>query len=135
MATSSKVQFSLAKLKEEALKSIDFRIAQLQERVDSYDSDAEYQRQIDAWRDDQIKTLQSLCEKVNDGTVTDIELEGVKLRPKPTRDRYQHDKNAAMLAAQRALRSRVVAKAESLVPDEDGNLALTKTQLQEFFDI
>lgn len=135
MATSSKVRFSLERLKAKALESLDLRIEQLRERVDNYDSDAEYTRLVNAWRADQKATIAGLTAKVADGTVTDIELEGFKMRPKPGRDRYQYDRDCHALVALVATRSKVVAKTEALVPDEAGNVSLTKTQLREFFDL
>lgn len=135
MATSSKIMFKLAELHAKALESLDYQIGLAQAAVDNYDSDADYAARVDAWREDQKATLLALAAKVQADEVTDIELEGFKAKPKPERDRWQHQRDKANLTALLTKRSKMAAKSESLVADENGAVALTKTQLSEFFDL
>lgn len=135
MATSTKVVFHLDTLKQKAMESLDYRIGELQKRVDDYDSDAEYQRRLDNWRTAQMEYVLDLAAKVQAGTVTDLELERFKAKEKPDRDRWEHDRNSRTLAELKVMRSKMQGKADSLVADEHGNVALTKTQLSEFFDL
>lgn len=133
MATSSKVLFCLEDLKVNALKALDEQIAHTQAIVNNYDADALYSQQVDDWREDQKATILELAAKVKDGTITDVTLEAFKARAKPTRDRWDHERQKTHLHKLQNDRTRMMAKAEALIPDSDGNIALTKTQLSEFF--
>lgn len=135
MATSSKVQFRLQTLKEKALESIDFRIQQAEQEVASHEDPAVLEERIDQWRKDQEARVSDLFRQLGEGGIKDRQLAEFKIHPMPeisTRDRYRAEDALNRL---RSTRSQIVAKAESLVPDEQGNISLTKTQLQEFFGL
>lgn len=133
MATSSKVRFNLDTLREKALESLDLRIAQAKRDVESYEDETALNARIAEWRTRQEEKISNIFRQLGEGGVDDYRLSKFALDPIPsvnTWDRRDAEKRLEMLVARR---SKVVAKAESLVPDDDGGIALTKTQLQEFF--
>lgn len=135
MATSSKVKFNLETLKEKALESIDFRIGQAETEVASHEDPAALEERINAWRADQEKRVSDLFSRLGDGRMRDRELAEFRIQPMPEtslRDRNRAESNLQRL---QATRSQIVAKADSLVPDAEGNISLTKTQLDEFFGL
>lgn len=135
MATSSKVQFNLITLKTNALKSIDERIARAQTEVDSHEDPAALEQRIVDWRAEQERRISDVFSRLSDGRMRDRELAQFSVQPMPeitSRDRYRAE---GKLRDLQDLRSQIVAKAESLVADADGNISLTKTQLAEFFGL
>jgi hypothetical protein len=135
VATSSKVKFNLETLKTKALESIDVRIAQAQDEVNSHEDPAALEKRIDEWRATQETRISDLFSRLGDGGIRDRELAEFRVQPMPdtsTRERYRAEGNLREL---RSIRSQIVAKTGSLVPDEDGNISLTKTQLSEFFGL
>lgn len=131
MATSSKVQFALATLKEKALESIDFRIKQQQDIVASYDDDSVLEQRVTEWRLEQEARLSELFRSLGD--IPHKQLASFKIANMPEVSTHERARAEGDLRRLESLRSQIVAKAESLVPDENGNVSLTKTQLQEFF--
>lgn len=135
MATSSKVLFNLSTLKEKALESIDERISRVKLEIDSYEDPEAQEARIDQWRKDQEKRISDLFARLGDGRMRDRELAEFKVQPMPevsNRDRYRAESRLRELED---TRSQIVAKADSLVPDAEGNISLTKTQLAEFFGL
>ena len=135
MATSSKVLFNLSTLKEKALESIDERIGRVKLEIDSYEDPEAQEARIDQWRKDQEKRISDLFARLGDGRLRDRELASFAVQPMPeqtSRDRYRSE---ARLRDLQDLRPQIVAKADSLVADENGNISLTKTQLAEFFGL
>ena len=135
MATSSKTMFSLETLKAKALESIDERIGRAQTEVDSHEDPAALEARIDQWRKDQEKRISDLFARLGDGRMRDRELAEVKVQPMPevsNRDRYRAESRLRELED---TRSQIVAKADSLVPDAEGKISLTKTQLAEVFGL
>ena len=135
MASSSKVLFKLETLKEKALESIDFRIAQKRLEVESYDDDAVLEQRVEEWRTRQEERISDLFRKLGDGGMDNYELSKFQLDAIPKVDRWERERAETDLRGLESRRSRIVAKSESLVPDEDGNISLTKLQLREFFDL
>ena len=135
MASSSKVLFKLETLKEKALESIDFRIAQKQVEVENFDSDELLEQRIAEWRARQEEKISDLFRKLGEGGVDNHTLSKFKLDPIPEVDRWDRQRAETDLRGLESRRSKIVAKSESLVPDEDGNISLTKLQLKEFFDL
>lgn len=135
MATSSKVKFNLATLKEKALESIDFRIAQAKTHVASFDDDEALSQRIREWRARQEERISDLFRSLGEGGVADHTLAKWKIESMPEVDRYDRTRAESTLRGLENKRTQIVAKAESLVPDEDGNISLTKTQLDEFFGL
>lgn len=133
MATSSKVQFSLSKLREKALQSIDYRIQQKELEVASYDSDEALTERITEWRARQEEKLSDLFQQLD--TVDNHKLSLFKLDSIPKVDLYDRSRAGRELERLRSKRSQIAAKSESLVGDENGNISLTKTQLEEFFGL
>jgi len=135
MATSSKVKFNLKTLKEKALESIDERIGRAQTEVDSFADESAMDAMVASWRADQEKRVSDLFSRLGDGRLRDRELADFRIQPMPdisNRDRYRAE---ARLRDLKDTRSEIVAKADSLVADADGNISLTKTQLSEFFGL
>lgn len=135
MASSSKVLFKLETLKEKALESIDFRIAQKRLEVESYDDDAVLEQRIADWRTRQEERISDLFRKLGEGGLDNHTLSKFKLDDIPKVDRWERERAETDLRGLESRRSKIVAKSESLVPDEDGNISLTKLQLREFFDL
>jgi hypothetical protein len=135
MATSSKVQFKLSTLKTKAIESIDFRIEQAQREVDSYDNEAILLERIAEWRTRQEERISELFSQLGEGGIGDHQLAKWKIQPIPEIDQYGRGRAETALRRLEATRSKIMAKADSLVPDEEGNISLTKTQLEEFFGL
>lgn len=138
MATSSKVQFNLETLKQKALESIDFRIAEARLHVDSFDDDEALDARVKTWREEQIGKILTMYSRVigpESEQPSDHTLAKWKLDPMPEVDKYDRSRAESALRALEAKRSKIVAKSESLVPDDAGNISLTKTQLDEFFGL
>jgi hypothetical protein len=135
MATSSKVKFNLETLRRKALESLDVRIAQAQTEVDSYFDDAAMEQRLVEWRSRQERKISVIFSQLGEGQVDDYRLAQFALDPIPSVDRYARRDAEQRLAHLKGKRSQVVAKAESIVPDEDGSVSLTKTQLTEFFGL
>lgn len=135
MATSSKVRFNLETLRAKALESIDLRIAQAQREVDSYMDDAALQQRVAEWRARQEEKISSIFRQLGDGGVDDYRLSKFALDEIPTVSRWDRRDAERTLERLVAKRSQIVAKADALIPDEDGGIALTKTQLADFFGL
>lgn len=135
MATSSKVRFNLATLKQKALESIDQRIARARDEVESHDDPAALERLIDQWRADQEKRVSDLFRALGEGGIRDRQLAEFKIQPMPELSIRERRQAEYRLRDLEDIRSQIVAKADSLVPDEEGNISLTKTQLDEFFGL
>jgi tRNA splicing endonuclease len=133
MATSSKVQFRLETLKEKALESIDFRIAQQRLLVESFDDDEALEQRITEWRTRQEEKVSDLFRSL--GEADNHRLSKFKIDPIPEVDRWERQRAERDLQSMENKRTQILAKSESLVADEDGNIALTKTQLSEFFGL
>lgn len=133
MATSSKVKFRLETLKEKALESIDFRIAQQRLHVESFDDDEALEQRITEWRARQEERISDLFRSLDEAD--NHRLSKFKIDPIPEVDRWERQRAERDLASLENKRTQILAKSESLVPDEDGSIALTKTQLSEFFGL
>lgn len=135
MASSSKVLFNLETLKAKALESIDSRIARAKQEVESYEDPAALEARVEDWRKEQEKRVSDLFSRLGDGRMRDRELAEFRIAPMPdisNRDRYRAESRLRDLED---TRSQIVAKADSLVADDAGNISLTKTQLAEFFGL
>lgn len=136
MATSSKVQFRLDTLREKALESIDHRIARKRLEVDSFEDDEALEQRVNEWRAKQEERISDLFRRLDDGRgIDNHSLSKWKIEPIPEIDRYERQRAERDLRSLESERLRILAKSESLVADEDGNISLTKTQLKEFFGL
>lgn len=136
MATSSKVQFRLETLREKAVESIDFRIAQQRLLVESFDDDEALEQRVAEWRAEQEQRISDLFRRLSDEKgIDNHSLAKWKIAPIPEVDRWERQRAERDLQALENKRTQILAKSESLVADEDGNIALTKTQLSEFFGL
>jgi len=133
VATSSKVKFKLDVLRQKAIESIDYRISQAELEVASFDDDEAFSERVRQWREDSERRLSEIFSQL--GEIDDYRLSKFRLAEIPTIDRYARRSAERVLEDLKVKRSRVIAKSESLVPDEDGNISLTKTQLSEFFGL
>lgn len=133
MASSSKVQFKLDTLKARALETIDLRIAQKQEELDRLGSAEDQAQRTRDWRKAQEAKLRKLFRELDE--MPDNVLAQFQVDKIPSVDRWDRDRVKQVLARLQVERTEIIAKAESLVPDEAGNISLTKTQLREFFEL
>ena len=131
MATSSKVKFKLESLRDKAVASIDARLVRKQKELEEFDESDALQEKVSAWRDRQNERLRELLDAdVDNQTLSTFRIEPIPATPTWGRSHVEREiKNLI------ATRDRVIAKSESLVPDADGNISLTKTQLKEFFEL
>lgn len=133
MATSSKVLFRLETLKQKALESIDSRIDRKRLEVQSFEDDTALQQRVVEWRARQEEKVSELFRSLGD--TDNHRLANFKIDPIPEVDAYDLRRAERELENLESRRSQIWAKTESLVPDEDGNISLTKTQLTEFFGL
>lgn len=135
MATSSKVKFNLETLKKKSLESIDFRISQAEKEVESHEDPAVLEERIVQWRADQEKRISDVFSRLGDGRLRDRELAEFRVQPMPEVSNRERWRAESRLRELQSTRSQIVAKADSLVGDDQGNISLTKTQLAEFFGL
>lgn len=137
MPGPTKVKFKLQDLQAKALESIDARLEnagrhfmQLTDRTKFEEDSAEWRRKAE----DQIVNL---AHRISTGeTMSDIDLSRAALLPsRPQHDEYAVNRARKAIENLEAERTKIVAKSESLVPDEDGNISLTKSQLADFFGL
>lgn len=133
MATSTKVLFKLSSLRERALEAIEERIYEADAELERLENDEVLVELRQDWRRDQSRKLIDLVDKLHD--VPDEQLARFKLDELPKVDQWAKQRARQQLRQLRAQRDQIAAKADSLVADEDGNIALTKTQMQEFFGL
>lgn len=135
MATSSKVQFKLETLKEKALEAIDFDIAESQRRLETFGDEESFKASLRKWRARQEQRISDIFRQLGDGGVDDYQLSRFKLDPIPERNTYEEDRERRYLRNLQSVRNQIIAKADSLVPDEHGNVSLTATQLRDYFSL
>lgn len=135
MATSSKVLFNLETLRSQALESVDMEIKHQETVVASYADDEALEALVKEWRRAQEARISELFRKLGDDDITDSELSKFKLEPMPKIDIWERGKAQARLRELENTRRHILAKATALVPDEGGNVSLTKLQLREFFGL
>lgn len=135
MATSSKTTFKLADLQVAALKSIDERIADQQLVVASYDDEAALAQRQAEWRAAQEERVSHLFSRLGGKDLSDEELARFEIQPRPKIDRWDKSRAQQTLRDLERAKSRIVAKSSALTADADGNIALTATQLREFFGL
>jgi RNA processing factor Prp31 len=133
VATSTKVLFKLSSLREKALTAINERIDNAEEELERLNRDdtlAELRRD---WRQKQQIRIDDLFSRLDE--ISDEELSRFRLDELPKIDQWAKGKARQRVNGLRATRDQIIAKADSLVSDEDGNIGLTKTQLAEFFGL
>jgi RNA processing factor Prp31 len=133
VATSTKVLFKLSSLREKALTAINERIDNAEEELERLNRDdtlAELRRD---WRQKQQIRVEDLFSRLDE--ISDEELSRFRLDELPKIDQWEKGKARQRVNGLRATRDQIIAKADSLVSDEDGNIGLTKTQLAEFFGL
>lgn len=135
MATSSKVKFNLETLKVKSLESIDFSIAQAEKEVESHEDPEVLEERVVQWRADQEKRISDVFSRLGDGRLRDRELAEFRVQPMPEVSNRERWRAESRLRELQSTRSQIVAKADSLVADSEGNISLTKTQLSEFFGL
>lgn len=131
MASSSKVQFHLDTLRQKALESIDERIRNTRDRLAGIQDKEALLRAREGWRRQQEAKVSALMRSLEE--ITDYDLSKFKIDPIPDISDYEHREAQRLLDSLLARRSKIVAKMDSLVADAQGNISLTKTQLEEFF--
>lgn len=131
MATSSKVEWRLETLREEALKAIDERIATKVLEVEQFGDPV---ARLGEWRSRQVERVEALFRQRLE--IPDTDLAAFRVEPMPqASDDFGRMRAERELSTLQTRRAQMVAKTAALVPDESGNISLTKTQLAEFFDL
>lgn len=136
MAGQSKVRFKLEDLKSKALDAIDAQIEQAGRDLEYLLDDDALQRDRDQWRNDVIEKVAGLYNDLQgDLEDRDLKFRLTSFPTYPVRDEYTVLRAQKRLKLLEEQRNKVVAKAESLVPDADGNISLTKTALADYFGL
>lgn len=135
MPSSAKVQFNLEELKVRALESIDERIAAKGRELEAQNDDTALQADIADWREKEEARLRQLVSDMDQGEVDNHRLVSYSVRPIPKRDSWERSRLQTELSQLEATKSKMLAKTGSLVPDENGNVSLTSTQLKDFFGL
>ena len=130
---STKALFNRETLKEQARLHLDLQIAELEAEVARLQDPQSMIPEIAEWRATQEARVTELYENLP--SIDDDSLARFSIEPKPRRDSSARRAAQQRLYEYREKRSRVDAKAASLVTDEDGNISLTKTQLHEYFGL
>lgn len=135
MATSTKVMFKLEELKKRALEALDERIELAEAELDVLEQGDSWEEQIEQWRNDQLTRVQKLLEEW--AKTDNDQLARFRVDSPPSWDGrvLEMRRMQGTLRYYKELRGQIKAKAASLVPDAEGNIALTKTQLSEFFGL
>lgn len=133
MATSSKVQFKLDVLRQKSLEAIDERIAQKQAELDELGSPEAESERLKQWRANQETRIIQLHAQL--GSIDNVSLSRFNIEDLPDSNSWERSRLERELSRMKSDRARIIAKSESLVPDEEGNVSLTKTQLKEFFEL
>lgn len=137
MPGPTKVKFKLGDLQAKALESIDARIENAGRNFMQLTDQSAYEEQTAEWRRKAEEQIVNLAHRISTGeTMSNIDLSRAALLPnRPQHDEYAVNRARKALEALEAERTKIVAKSESLVPDEDGNISLTKSQLADFFGL
>jgi len=135
MATSSKTTFKLAELQQRAVEAIDQQIAAQVLVVESFDDDAALEQRVTDWRVKQEARVSHLFSRLGGADLSNEELAAFTIDRMPKVDRWDRMRAKTELHALHTRRGRIIAKSSSLTADADGNIALTATQLREFFGL
>lgn len=133
MPASSKVQFNLEALREQALQSLDERITLAQAEVDSLVDESSLAEKVGRWRADQEQRISDLFRQLD--SIDDYRLSNFRVEPMPEISNFDRGRAERRLNELKSKRSQIVAKSNAVVPDADGNVSLTKTQLEEYFGL
>ena len=137
MASSSKVVFRLETLRERATEALETKIKIANSNLAAHYDDRALAEAVAKWRAEQEKRVAELASALHeDGSaVADATLAAFSVDDMPSRDRWRERECRQRLEYLITRRAEVEAKSSALVPDADGNVHLTKTQLREFFDL
>ena len=139
MAASSKVKFRLEDLQKKAIESIDFRIGQAERELEEVLDGTNYEEEVKGWRAEQEERVSNLFRRLGDrpgvDPISDEELEEFRVARMPERSRLDITRARGKVENLRHVRSQIEAKSTSLAADEDGTIALTKSQLRDFFEL
>lgn len=137
MPGPTKVKFKLEDLKAKALESLDTRIEAAGRTYAQMLDDTAHNLEREDWRRKAEAQVIHLAHRLTtEQGITDADLARAAILPnRPQRDEHAIVRARKALEALEAERTKVVAKSESLVPDEQGNISLTKTQLADFFSL
>jgi hypothetical protein len=135
MATASRIKFKLATLQEKAVEIIDFRILEARRHAASFEDDEALTLRVQEWRARQEAKISDVFRQLGVGGIDDEELATFRLDPIPEVNKWDRQQAERKVHDLEIRRHQITAKSEALVPDEDGNISLTRTQLEEFFGL
>lgn len=133
MSNTSKVVFKLDVLKQRAVEAVDEKIEHAKIQYDLVSDKSTIRVAQATWRERQDSAARDLAANLDN--LADKDLIDFRFEPYPEFDEFQAKRAARVLDLLVEQRASVIAKAESLVPDADGNIALTQTQLKNFFGL
>ena len=132
---ATKVKFTLADLQTRAVQVLDSRIKAVQDRLAAQTDTDALEAKVAEWEAQQRARLTQLAKDMELGLVTRDRLATFRLDPRPQRDSYTQRDVERELRTLTSDREKVLAKSSALVPDADGSISLTQTQLSDFFGL
>jgi len=135
MAGQSKVRFKLEDLKEKALAAIDLQIGEAATHLTNLSDDEALADARTEWRETVHHSVTALSADFEGLTDKDLRQRLAGFPAYPMRDEYAVIRQQQRLRLLEQDRAKILAKAESLVPDEDGTISLTKTALNDYFGL
>ena len=132
---ATKVKFTLADLQARAVQVLDGRISDVQDRLAAQTDTSALEAKVAKWEAQQRARLVQLAKDMELGLVTRDQLATFRLDPRPQRDAYTQRDAERELRTLTSDREKVLAKSSALVPDADGSISLTQTQLSDFFGL
>lgn len=137
MATSSKVRFDLRTLRNKALENIQTRLEEQEKIANEYGDPAFFDERVTEWRTKQIERVLAFASRLREtpDDISDQSIAAFRVEEMPTNSRWEYERAVEGIALLQAKKRQIEAKTSALVPDADGSISLTKTQLLEFFGI
>lgn len=130
---AGKVSFRLEDLREVAVQAAVDRIQNKKAYIETLENDPAHEQALAEWRQRCITAIEELHDYRYG--VSDEALSEWRLPPMPKPDEHLIVRAKRDLAVLHVEHDRIAAKSQSLAPDEDGNVHLTRAQMSEFFGL
>ena len=132
--TSSKLRFDRDGLRAAIEADYDRRIASAEADLREAQDPEHHAALAAEWRADAEAQISAFFRTL--GTATNAQIEGFRIRSAPKlHDDYALRRLRDEPAALRSLKARSLAKVDAVRPDADGALAVTATQMSDFFGL
>jgi hypothetical protein len=129
----SKTLFNLAELKHKSLSAVENQIEEIRTYLaETYSPENQAMEEAE-WRKRQEKRLSDLFKSLD--KIPNSQLASFRLEPLPSDSEYEIRDLKRKLWDLEYRKKRILARADSIVPDNNGHVYLTPTQLKNFFDL